>query len=91
MNAILSLYDYRLSDGDTQEVVGIPAVIEKNEYFALTGGGDTKTSPSRLLAPEPPGETFTIFKIKLRSFRRLWQKNQVFIQETTTNNSSNCV
>ena len=59
MNGTLSFYECRLSAGDTQT---LPAVIEF-ELFTPTGGGDTKTLHSCLLAParshEPPCETFT--------------------------------
>ena len=61
MNAILSLNDcmgtFR-GGGDDQT---LPAVIKNKRMFALTGGGDAKTSPLQMLTPKPPGETFTIF------------------------------
>ena len=53
--------------------------------------GMQKHLPSACSSPSHLVKLSQFFKIKLRSFRRLWQKNQVFIQETTTNNSSNCV
>ena len=49
MNVILSLHDCRLSSGDTQRWWGcsnFTCCYQKIEFFALTGGGDAKTSPS---------------------------------------------
>ena len=61
MNGTLSFCERRLSGGDTQT---LPAVVKKRELFALTGGGNAKTSRLSVLVPlasEPPCETFTIF------------------------------
>ena len=50
MNAILSFYDCRLSDGDTGRWWGHS---HHTCFFALTGGGDAKTSCSCPHAPLP--------------------------------------
>ena len=50
INVILSFYYCRVNGGDAQTIT---AVIKK-KFFALTGGGDAKTSRSHLLVAFAP-------------------------------------
>ena len=74
MNDTLSFYGRMFSDWDTMAVILKPYFMQKNlfELYTLTDSGDAKASgistctkalalvPSSL-APESPGETFSIF------------------------------